>query len=420
MKEQKDINTVIERHHDVMYKEQVIEYADYTLKSDSHYNKDGLLHLINFEKKDARGTIHYGEYKFHYDDSGFLDKIEIKKINNNGSKSEIDNVQRFESKSVGTTNPKYTYTLDAEGRMIEILEQSDKSPTEKTIDRSVTTYGDMDRTKSVICEAKYISDKYSNFSSVANYAITENGKESEITDIFWNYEGKIAKTIEETTTSDMENRFVRHHTTESFYSGEPLTLDKQNTTKFDRKGEVGTTEQNYRVIGIGNEFLSNITTIDIFNGKTGEFSVEVKKINKEGESVNKIHYSEPNPNVLASSFLVVLNDAGELVSINKYIDSKNEDITYLTKFDADYKQGNTKKVINNIETGEESIIDKYEVTLSNELQGSSYDLLHSMQSIIDAISSVREPVIQASMLPASIDSYSIQPNTLSPHLTFGI
>ncbi|WP_432330383.1 hypothetical protein [Yersinia enterocolitica] len=77
--------------------------------------------------------------------------------------------------------------------MIEILEQSDKSPTEKTIDRSVTTYGDMDRTKSVICEAKYISDKYSNFSSVANYAITENGKESEITDIFWNYEGKIAK-----------------------------------------------------------------------------------------------------------------------------------------------------------------------------------------------------------------------------------
>ncbi|HDS3337409.1 TPA: hypothetical protein QIE87_003658, partial [Yersinia enterocolitica subsp. palearctica] len=126
------------------------------------------------------------------------------------------------------------------------------------------------------------------------------------------------------------------------------------------------------------------------------------------------------PNVLASSFLVVLNDAGELVSINKYIDSKNEDITYLTKFDADYKQGNTKKVINNIETGEESIIDKYEVTLSNELQGSSYDLLHSMQSIIDAISSVREPVIQASMLPASIDSYSIQPNTLSPHLTFGI
>ncbi|HHL2288462.1 TPA: hypothetical protein ACQ30C_003697 [Yersinia enterocolitica] len=79
MKEQKDINTVIESHHDVMYKEQVIEYADYTLKSDSHYNKDGLLHLINFEKKDARGTIHYGEYKFHYDDSGFLDKIEIKK-----------------------------------------------------------------------------------------------------------------------------------------------------------------------------------------------------------------------------------------------------------------------------------------------------------------------------------------------------
>ncbi|WP_041852717.1 hypothetical protein [Yersinia enterocolitica] len=51
MKEQKDINTVIESHHDVMYKEQVIEYADYTLKSDSHYNKDGLLHLINFEKK---------------------------------------------------------------------------------------------------------------------------------------------------------------------------------------------------------------------------------------------------------------------------------------------------------------------------------------------------------------------------------